>query len=819
MSGNPGEPFLYQRLRLALGIIYSLHGQPIQSPASQREAHDFLVQFQARNIRRKLRSFADGGKPIDQQTRPQDVLEPDDFGSTWLASLALLAGIVPNEHGQKKHHIDFAEALFASQTLLHRSRRVKPSESIDIEFEPPITSSFPQADPKEIYQAYLSWIEQLNPAISRFLQQHVNPNDLDEERVKGQLTLMTVMPILYQVTLASFMSTPENLIRIRPLLTTLASLLAVTAGRLRYTTLSVPNPAPNTKPVVGTILHALHLTQQFLPSSLSTPSQDHYAATYLHVFYTCMSVVPDAILAPGRIGGTGTMSIDPRCFTAVTTEVRSHGIEEVCESLSQLPSSSMVDQKTLFLYLCEEWARHAPLPQHFVEKSLPIVQELFQSARDIETLETNPTVRAALRYWIAIMESGSWTIERVLASSLIQKQGSQQPNKKKQSNKSKKRQKELLDNRTSQDQLVAAEHEVRHRGMIALQTAMTTWDSFQALLALELDQIKNSVDDEVRGDGPVGCLVACANTCLPFTVREYFGGSPSQDVLQLFASVASSIQQVCGWSSRYVREFAVETLFNLHAATLELLSHNNATIRQDLQSALTDHFYHSSLSLAVQCAYPTGYFLDLGVNNDDELERERNNVRDILRTMSSTTSSEGKTLNGSPCAASMASTILFRLLQACADPILSVESAGTTLFAESAIHTFSALARPLIATSKAYSQSPTDTYEAILTMALRVMSSSGQQLVDLFPSKPMSEMLPLSRLFDLAAASLAPMLGHLYDLQQFATKCTSALDICIQASIASLYYIPELAAPSSLRSTRYDIRGAMRTPGGMYNIK
>ena len=77
------------------------------------------------------------------------------------------------------------------------------------------------------------------------------------------------------------------------------------------------------------------------------------------------------------------------------------------------------------------------------------------------------------------------------------------------------------------------------------------------------------------------------------------------------------------------------------------------------------HFFRSTLNLALQCGYPGGFFNDMSQENDEDLENERNDVRDVLRTISSISTAA----NSGVASASLSfasSSILLRLLQACA---------------------------------------------------------------------------------------------------------------------------------------------------------
>jgi hypothetical protein len=218
------------------------------------------------------------------------------------------------------------------------------------------------------------------------------------------------------------------------------------------------------------------------------------------------------------------------------------------------------------------------------------------------------------------------------------------------------------------------------------------------------------------------------------------------------------------------------------------------------------------MSLASQCCYPPHYFQDVGSDNDEDLENERNDVRDLLRTIACVSSSRNKPL--SPSATKVSSRILLQLLQACAQPIQNNHGESNILFPETALHAFSALSKPLESTAFLYARSPTEEQAGILSLAFNIMSSASQRLIQAFPLVPISDILPLSRLFNLAAASLSPMLSILATSPVFERDVITVVDISIQAAATSLVRLPELAAPSSLRQTRYDIRGAMRSPGG-----
>lgn len=102
-------------------------------------------------------------------------------------------------------------------------------------------------------------------------------------------------------------------------------------------------------------------------------------------------------------------------------------------------------------------------------------------------------------------------------------------------------------------------------------------------------------------------------------------------------------------------------------------------------------FYQCLTNLAEGCAYPDGYFDELGSNSDEDLEIERNDVRDLLRTL--TMSGEG----GSTAMADYASApvnlpfqLLARLLAYCEASVTKASEHGR-MVPEATAHMFSAL--------------------------------------------------------------------------------------------------------------------------------
>ena len=108
-----------------------------------------------------------------------------------------------------------------------------------------------------------------------------------------------------------------------------------------------------------------------------------------------------------------------------------------------------------------------------------------------------------------------------------------------------------------------------------------------------------------------------------------------------------------------------------------------------------------------------------------------------------------------------------------------------------------------------------------MKVSLQSLGNVCNQLNSSFDSHSIAQILPLSRLALMGAASLSPMFESLAsrpvsneaEMELFnAFKSTYLYSL--QHAIMSTARIPELMAQSTLDITRYDIKGAMRGPGG-----
>ena len=749
---NMVETKLTKDLRCALSSLYSLGGD-LPHVISQSQAHDFLIHLQSRNVRRKLQSLRQASKERKSPPNVVAELSSELNGSSWLACLALLC----------RHDCDPVERLFCAQTLSHRLRRLKVCEAVDWEMDANSLIEASQLSMEQMVQLYIAFVQSIDPALAANISSFVPSVGLDEDQIKGQLSLITLGFITHRLSSLPFTQHTQ------PLLTTLGASLASLALRLRYTPRSMSqNQAASAVPIVQMILQSLHHGTN--PSEVC--------------LCFCLGAIPDTLLgSPG--GARGRLSIDPRCLTASHDELRTPGtgIHLVWEVLKGTTDPAL-------LWTCERWAKFLPLPLEFLEPTLKFAEYNMGSHR------------AAMAYIITIMESGSWTADQILSFSLgiSSDQQNHQAARKRQTSKSKKRQKERLQEGSTDDRVQQAEQECQHRGEMSCKALALVWNKLQQL-------IQHIASSDSSGEGPLGCLCASANTCLPYLVK--YGSGISVDMA---LSLMKYLEQMCAHPDRNVRGLTFEPLSSLHAAVTATKS-----LSIELETMIVDHLHQCSVRLSFSCAYPATYFHNMSADNDEELEIERNDVRDVLRAICS---------NGEDTYSAPAKTpwqVLDKILVTCGEAITK-QLDGDSLPHETLVHTISALAKPINQLAEAYLRNELPSPEAILTLrnAYHILRLVGEKLVYALPNLPVSETFAVSRLHCLSLSSLSPSFAFVCKKFEITKQVDNglwaeldpALRFGMQAAALSTIQIPELAAASTLNETQYDIVGAMRSPGG-----
>jgi len=95
----------------------------------------------------------------------------------------------------------------------------------------------------------------------------------------------------------------------------------------------------------------------------------------------------------------------------------------------------------------------------------------------------------------------------------------------------------------------------------------------------------------------------------------------------------------------------------------------------------------------------------------------------------------------------------------------------------------------------------------VLLLATHILRLANEDLIAAFSRAfATKDLLPQSRVANIATASLAPMLASLSSHAN-SQMISQAVDVSVQAAAYSIDRLPELAAKSSLGRSQYDIRG------------
>lgn len=864
MTSEIREPILLQKLRLALSHLYAHHTDDPNFAKNRQEAHSYLIEFQSRNIRRNVTSLHQRKRDSSSELSSTLEINEETNGSSLYAVLPLLLYATPSHDTERlfcaqtilhrlrrmksseaiDYEMDFHEApinvnVMAEIVQYPAQVNVNPIQfwAEFVRFHGEKISSFhPTLLGKVLQKYFQEWNHNIDPNMS--------PSEL-EERVKGEMTLQILATVAYlsaygHAAMCAVTGNADGHGHIGPILETLSSAMAVVALRLRYTSVSLAagsseHRAASSAPIVTSIVRAFQTVSGFANSlthsdllpgidleesvrqSLYQQTPDLHKKTLSQCLCVSLACIPDAILgSPG--GARGRLSIDPKCIIAANTEFRNGetGVVLVKEAFKHLLDSSFATSSTningnvymqqQILIASERWARFVPLPLDFVEFTL--LSTMPNLSRESSVLTAFDSHFCA--FLIRIYEGACMGVEQVLASAAgLTAEAcapSHQLGRKKQTSKSKKRHKERLEEAVNVDDIKRNEAgvEVLNRGIVACHAAMLTWDSMQALFLNNLANMDTSNLMVVEGEGPVGCMCTCVSACLPLFIRH----GPIPDNVSrstaLFSAVSEALQKVCSSGNRSVRALAFEHITGLHKTLVETSKSTNLT---EIESLSIQNICECSMILSRMCAYPNGYFDDLAQDNDEDLEVERNDVRDLLREVCNLDNDTNHI-----------SVIIFdRIVQYCADNV-SGDNSQNGLPSETIIHALSAPAKSLQRLASEIQAIPLA--EKIINSTLDILGVFCERLLSAFSSAlPMETTLPISRLICITVASFAnffsSMIESMHVLKEdTASKVRQTIGLSVLVLVASIKNIPELIAASTLVNTRYDIRGSMRPPGG-----
>jgi len=867
------EPVLLSKLRIALAHLYGIG--TVNTANHTLDAHSYLIEFQARNTRRK--AIALQQRLNDKKDRTSTALLPreDEYiGSSFYACLPSLLLSIPAHD---------TERLFSAQTILHRLRRMKLSEAIDFEIEyhheqnsimsveaiMHMTSdtSIPLQEQTLYWTRFLHFHCQtlssfhpvlLGKVLDRYSQQwsdtigqHFNirsASDL-EERIKGEITLHTLATAAYLNGFLDIMQeSNEDHSKIGPLLQTLSSAMAVTALRLRYTPSDPSSPATQI-PIVSQVVNsfqivfeiATSLSVQELVSGFNLPAEDHNLLNIFHqhnsLIHTralckcvCIALasVPDALL--GSEGGArGRLSIDPKCIQSTNVELRTFdtGIGLLQQTIMQLnalqmerdtSSNSQVYLKEQILGASERWARFVSLTHEFVEAILTTAQTDLSTLERINQIDNITSYdKIYFAFLTRIFEAASMTPEEIIAASagLTLDSGSQQAGRKRQSSKSKKRHKQKLleviegGGESSVDmKQEEATIEVRLRGSIASYAARIAWEKVYPLYRSSLNRMDASPNTVVEGEGVIGCICTCVSACIPHYINN---GAPQADSsMVLVGLLFEALKEICSSSNSSVRALSFEHIIGVHKALVNVQPLQNF---DDLYYTITQSLSDCALTLSEKCDYPNTYFDRMELNNIEELEIERNDVRDIIRAICSFDF-------GVEEFSRFSVTCLERTIHFCHQGITDRPS---LLPSETLVHVLSSPAKSIHGIALGLvSGSFRDNIlgESIISKALDALYQSCVSLHEAFQdSYPLAHTLPISRLVTIIIASFSPIFACIVENKasfsnELFIQLEQTIGIGLQIICESLVRVPELVSASTLDDTSYDIRGAMRSPGG-----
>ena len=220
------------------------------------------------------------------------------------------------------------------------------------------------------------------------------------------------------------------------------------------------------------------------------------------------------------------------------------------------------------------------------------------------------------------------------------------------------------------------------------------------------------------------------------------------------------------------------------------------------------------MSLAASCGYPHSYFEHFAAPTDEDMEIYRNDVRDMLRSANGSEHG-GSTANveTSQAPLRLSQMILQKVLNAVSSSILESRTAHR-LPEETAVHAFSALAKPLNHQAQFLDQFGGQN----VRIALDCLLNTAETVLYAFDHISDKRVIfPVARTTCIALASLSPMLSKIVVAAEGSNadetnRARRVLLAAIKLALLSIESFAEL--PDSLETDDFDARGAMRGPGG-----
>ena len=752
MSQEHTVPQLYQLVRSALSIVYgsSPHGG-VTDRAHHKEAHDFLVGFQKASSRRGKQSEILLG------------------GSTYLTCLYILG-----EDVSGNANIQDYERIFVAQTIVSRLRSMNSlEEAMDLEKEPQ----------NKMHYIWNQLRQSLHAQNIQGLISIYNKNKRTDNSSYGLTSMHMFVSLALSYASEIFPSNSSIMLDL------LSSAVALVTVRLKYS--DDVSSLQDIPPLVEIVTQCISIMSNYVLSIPSNQTDDLKTACS-KCCCSMLGAIPDEVC--DSIGSTSRLSMDPRFHSLAITELRSgeSGLNLFTTSIKNyltiINNQAQLSSKlhASLLLSCEKWARTVPLTSQFLDDILPLAL-LYVSTdnRNWEQIDFqiySLAKEASFCFLNAICDSASISPAELGVMLKIPNMG-----------KRLKKQRKIAGTRES----IIASDDILHNECKIMKEIV-------CLVAFQtLPQLTQIADHSYSS-----LISAFAQICLPFLLSSKFCMTvvPYIERELLLQYILNSLCLMCQSDDRDIRSLAFEPLLAI------------CDVANDIDSSLGESLFISvskcGLQLMSSCMYPECYFDNFTLDSDHDLEVERNNVRDVVRSLG--------------C---LSPLILRYLVSSCHNNprvtiTLSDSKETYNLPSENVMHTISALAKPLNRLTNNNDQIDEE-MSSILIQALDLVGSCSKTLSAIFRRgqyhRLKKVMFPVSRLCCMAVASYSPFLSSickisnaniLPHLKQLRDCFEENFRYCVDQSLMSLRYIPEYAAQSSLGDTQYDIRGAMCGPGG-----
>lgn len=447
-----------------------------------------------------------------------------------------------------------------------------------------------------------------------------------EERIKGNLIMLTLAVALYTCAFAEYeeeyqymqqQQQPPRTPWANAVLSELGSALSVTALRIRYrptkNKLDAPSSEAGVPSLVDLLIRYINVVAD-AASSYFQQQQQHVdisrrqlvESCHLHAIKrsvaACLTALPETVLLPpGSDRGDDSHripSIDRACLRAASMELRntaeggaaSTGMERILIEMirSELGESDapnlmerLDDASALrLLVCCEAWARFVSVPLHVIDVTVSqLAVRYFYINHNQHSIQYQKAQDASFQYVTSIFESASpsLTVEDILSATMgVAASGI--AGKKKQGNKSKKRQERRLNNASisvnedkssNLDPGISAEEELSERKNAACVAAASIFGVTVHGDGHARETVLRLPSEALLTHSIFSTVSIAATSVLPRLLILERTANKSSTVneqwwLESFDVILHSLKLLCQSANRDIRGLSYEPLMILH---------------------------------------------------------------------------------------------------------------------------------------------------------------------------------------------------------------------------------------------------------------